>query len=88
MFVFAYAEVFTFKNNSHCGEVRKLPSLQDILGVMVGGAIGHALCTGLAVVGGRCIAQRISVRTITIIGGIVFLLFAVSVLFIDSDSNS
>ena len=36
---------------------------QDVSGVIIGGTIGHALCTGLAVLGGRFIAQRISVRT-------------------------
>lgn len=45
--------------------------------MIVGGIIGHAICTGLAVIGGRMIAQRISVRTVTIIGGVVFLIFAV-----------
>lgn len=29
----------------------------------VGGTVGHCLCTGLAVIGGRMIAQKISVRT-------------------------
>jgi len=72
---------------------------QDVVGVTLGGILGHALCTGLAVVGGRLIAQKISVRTgkllknicitinfafsVTIIGGIVFLLFAVTSLFFD-----
>jgi putative Ca2+/H+ antiporter (TMEM165/GDT1 family) len=40
-----------------------LSVLQDVIGVAIGGFLGHALCTGLAVVGGRIIAQRISVRT-------------------------
>lgn len=40
-----------------------LSLLQDVVGVTIGGTLGHALCTGLAVVGGRIIAQRISVRT-------------------------
>ena len=31
--------------------------------MIIGGSLGHALCTGLAVLGGRFIAQRISVRT-------------------------
>ena len=31
--------------------------------MIFGGTLGHALCTGLAVVGGRFIAQMISVRT-------------------------
>ncbi|KAI5638390.1 hypothetical protein NE865_09024 [Phthorimaea operculella] len=59
-----------------------LAAREDVFGVIIGGSLGHALCTGLAVIGGRMIAQRISVRTVTIIGGIVFLLFAVSALFI------
>lgn len=36
---------------------------QDPFGVAVGGTLGHFLCTGLAVIGGRMIAQKISVRT-------------------------
>lgn len=36
---------------------------QDPFGVAVGGTLGHCLCTGLAVIGGRMIAQKISVRT-------------------------
>lgn len=31
--------------------------------MIVGGVLGHSICTGLAVIGGRMIAQRISVRT-------------------------
>ncbi|KGL75687.1 Transmembrane protein 165, partial [Tinamus guttatus] len=61
--------------------------LQDPYGVAVGGTVGHCLCTGLAVIGGRMIAQKISVRTVTIIGGIVFLAFAFSALFISPDSG-
>ncbi|KAG8295519.1 hypothetical protein J6590_078340 [Homalodisca vitripennis] len=30
---------------------------------MVGGIVGHSMCTGVAVLGGRFVAQRISVRT-------------------------
>lgn len=40
-----------------------LATREDAVGVVVGGSLGHALCTGLAVVGGRMVAQRISVRT-------------------------
>ena len=36
---------------------------QNVVGVTIGGTLGHSLCTGLAVIGGRLIAQRISVRT-------------------------
>lgn len=62
-----------------------LATREDAVGVIVGGSLGHALCTGLAVIGGRMIAQKISVRTVTIIGGLVFLFFAVSALFISPD---
>lgn len=40
---------------------------EDVYGVCVGGVLGHALCTGLAVLGGRIIATRISVRTVTLV---------------------
>lgn len=38
-------------------------SFQDVTGVIVGGIMGHSICTGIAVLGGRMIAQRISVKT-------------------------
>ncbi|EFA02700.1 putative divalent cation/proton antiporter TMEM165 [Tribolium castaneum] len=60
-----------------------LGAREDVYGVIIGGIAGHSICTGLAVLGGRMIAQRISVRTVTIIGGVVFLLFAFSALFFD-----
>ncbi|ELV11084.1 Transmembrane protein 165, partial [Tupaia chinensis] len=40
-----------------------LAAREDPYGVAVGGTVGHCLCTGLAVIGGRMIAQKISVRT-------------------------
>lgn len=58
-----------------------LSARENVYGVITGGIIGHAICTGLAVIGGRMIAQKISVRTVTLIGGVVFLVFAVSALF-------
>lgn len=36
---------------------------ENVYGLIVGGILGHSICTGLAVIGGRMIAQRISVRT-------------------------
>lgn len=44
---------------------------EDVYGVCVGGILGHALCTGLAVVGGRIIATRISVRTVTLVRRVI-----------------
>ncbi|EDV21393.1 uncharacterized protein TRIADDRAFT_30261, partial [Trichoplax adhaerens] len=60
-----------------------LAAREDISGVTIGGILGHMLCTQLAVVGGRMLAQKISVRTVTLIGGVVFLLFAATALFQD-----
>lgn len=65
-----------------------LGAREDVYGVIVGGVLGHSLCTGLAVIGGRMIAQKISVRTVTIVGGVVFLLFALSALFISPNEET
>lgn len=40
-----------------------LAAREDVVGVFVGSFVGHVLCTGLAVVGGRFVAEMISVRT-------------------------
>jgi len=40
-----------------------LAAREDIWGTCVGGVVGHAICTGLAVIGGRIIAAKISVKT-------------------------
>jgi len=61
---------------------------QDPYGVTIGGTIGHSLCTALAVIGGQLIAQKISVRNVTILGGLVFLLFSVTALLHNPDSES
>jgi Ca2+/H+ antiporter, TMEM165/GDT1 family len=54
-----------------------LASSKNPFGVIVGGLIGHAMCTGLAVVGGRMLAARISERTVHLVGGVLFMVFAV-----------
>lgn len=64
-----------------------LGAREDVFGVIFGGVLGHAICTGLAVIGGRMVAQKISVRTVTIIGGVVFLIFAFSALFFDPNDE-
>lgn len=55
-----------------------LGSREDPYGIAIGGSLGHSMCTAVAVVGGRMIAQKISVKTVTLIGGCVFLFFAMS----------
>eukprot|EP00501_MAST-03F_sp_TOSAG23-6_P001202 GSMAST32.ASY1.ANO1.1246.1 assembled CDS len=53
-----------------------LAAAKDPFGVIFGGIIGHSLCTGLAVLGGKLLASRISERTIAFFGGTLFMLFA------------
>ena len=50
---------------------------QDYWFVTAGAVLGHAVCTGVAVLGGRLVAGRISMRVVTLAGGAAFLLFAV-----------
>jgi len=64
-----------------------LAARDEVIGVIIGGTLGHALCTSLAVIGGRCIAQHISIRTVHFVGGIVFLIFALSALVIQPDDH-
>lgn len=55
-----------------------LSTRQNAFGIIVGGAVGRTVITGLAVIGGRMVAKHISIRTVTFVGGMLFLLFAVS----------
>ena len=50
---------------------------ESLLGVIAGSICGHLLCTLLAVIGGRVCAKRISVRKVSIVAGLVFIVFAV-----------
>jgi Ca2+/H+ antiporter, TMEM165/GDT1 family len=54
-----------------------LAATNNALGVTLGAIAGHTICTAIAVLGGRLIAGRISERTVTGLGGILFLLFAI-----------
>uniref|UniRef100_A0A7S3HLT5 GDT1 family protein n=1 Tax=Spumella elongata TaxID=89044 RepID=A0A7S3HLT5_9STRA len=58
-----------------------LAASKNPFGVVLGGLIGHAFCTGLAVIGGKMLAAKISERTVAIIGGILFLIFGVTSIF-------
>jgi len=52
-----------------------LAAANNAFGVTAGAIAGHAISTVVAVVGGKAIAGRISERTVTMIGGGLFLLF-------------
>ena len=52
-----------------------------MVGVTLGGILGHALCTGAAVLGGRHLAEHIDERMVSIFGGVLFLLFGAHSLY-------
>lgn len=49
----------------------------DYWWVTAGAVVGHGLCTAGAVIGGRAIAGRISMRNVTLGGAIAFLIFGI-----------
>ncbi|KAL1838875.1 hypothetical protein VTJ49DRAFT_2099 [Mycothermus thermophilus] len=49
---------------------------QDYWWVTLGAIVGHACCTGMAVIGGRAIAGKVSLKVVTVGGAIAFLVFA------------
>jgi Ca2+/H+ antiporter, TMEM165/GDT1 family len=53
-----------------------LAAHRDPYGITAGAFAGHAVCTGAAVVGGQLLARRISPRTVALLGGGLFLVFA------------
>merc|ERR1712032_69034 len=50
---------------------------RDYVGVTVGGIVGHMLCTGLAIIGGKVLSTKISERQVMLGSGILFLCFAI-----------
>jgi putative Ca2+/H+ antiporter (TMEM165/GDT1 family) len=54
-----------------------LAAAEDVIWVTIGAALTHCICTGAAVMGGRLLAARISVRTVTLVGGCIFVIFAI-----------
>ncbi|MDB9374718.1 TMEM165/GDT1 family protein [Nodularia sphaerocarpa] len=54
-----------------------LAARYNAVGVAAGAVLGHALCTAIAVIGGKLIAGRISERQLTFAGGCLFLIFGI-----------
>jgi Ca2+/H+ antiporter, TMEM165/GDT1 family len=54
-----------------------LAASNNAVGVTLGAILGHTICAAIAVIGGRLIAGRISERTVTALGGVLFLVFAI-----------
>lgn len=53
----------------------------DYWGVTLGALVGHSICTGIAVIGGRAIAGRVSLKLVTVGGAVAFLVFGVIYMF-------
>lgn len=53
-----------------------LAAANNPLGITLGAIMGHAICAAIAVMCGRFVCGRISERTITTLGGALFLIFA------------
>ncbi|CEP01677.1 GDT1 family protein [Plasmodiophora brassicae] len=78
----AFIQAFTMTFLAEWGDRSQIATIvmaadSDPTGVVMGGIVGHALCTLVAVVGGKLLAQRISERTVHLVGGVLFLCFAV-----------
>ncbi|KAH9888633.1 hypothetical protein F4778DRAFT_754759 [Xylariomycetidae sp. FL2044] len=48
---------------------------QDYWWVTLGAVLGHACCTGVAVIGGRAIAGKVSLKVVTVGGAVAFIAF-------------
>ena len=62
-----------------------MASVNDVGGIILGSIAGHTICTTLAVLAGALIAKKISVRAVTILGGLVFVTFAIAALIMGPD---
>lgn len=58
-----------------------LAASANVAGVALGGSLGHIMCTGGAVLGGRQMAAYVAEKTLAITGGILFLAFGVHALY-------
>ncbi|RIB02147.1 hypothetical protein C2G38_2125923 [Gigaspora rosea] len=66
-----------------------LAAAQNVYWVTLGTITGHCFCTGLAVIGGRFMAAKISVKRVTMLGAILFISFSLIYLYesiYDNDS--
>ncbi|KAH6665871.1 transmembrane protein PFT27 [Plectosphaerella plurivora] len=53
----------------------------DYWWVTIGAMTGHCICTGVAVIGGRAIAGKVSLKVVTVGGALAFLVFGFIYLF-------
>ena len=54
-----------------------LAATANIYGVLIGSLAGHFLCTAMAVAGGSVVARYIPQRAVLVLGGLIFVAFAI-----------
>jgi putative Ca2+/H+ antiporter (TMEM165/GDT1 family) len=54
-----------------------LAASNNPIGVTAGAVLGHGICAAIAVIGGKLIAGKISEKQITLMGGILFIIFGI-----------
>lgn len=77
----SFIKVFTMIFLAEWGDRSQISTMilaasENPCAVVTGALLGHSLCTGGAVLGGKLVAEMISVRTVTLVGGIIFITFA------------
>lgn len=82
-----FIETFTMTFLAEWGDRSQISTIvlaakEDIYGVFFGALTGHFICTSIAVLGGRFISQLISVKNVTLLGAIIFLIFAIVTLIV------
>lgn len=58
-----------------------MASSSDYWFVILGATVGHAICSAIAVFGGKFLATKISMRTITLCGAFSFFVFAIMYIY-------
>ncbi|CAL8119982.1 unnamed protein product [Orchesella dallaii] len=89
--IFVQAFMMTFL--AECGDRSQIATVvilaaqEDMSGVCLGVTLAHVCCIGIAVLGGRVLASRVSVGKVRMIGGVLFLIIAVTSIFLSPEFN-
>mmetsp|Transcript_15570 Transcript_15570/g.44270 ORF Transcript_15570/g.44270 Transcript_15570/m.44270 type:complete len:246 (+) Transcript_15570:168-905(+) len=80
-------EAFTLTFLAEWGDRSQIATIgvaaaSNVVGVIVGGILGHSICTGAAVLGGKHLATHIDERMVAVLGGALFLVFGVHSLIV------
>ena len=77
-----FLEAFTITFLAEWGDRSQIATIalaaqKEPVGVTLGAIAGHAIATGMAVVGGKMLAAKISMRAVATLGGMLFLFWAI-----------